>query len=238
MLRLLFLLLIVVSHQRSHAAPSVPDTMRILFIGNSLTYQNDLPGLVKEIGEKDGKIMFCNMIALPDYSLEDHWKEGRAEEEIEKGRYDFVVMQQGPSALPESQALLLTYANKFAGVCKKQGSRMALFMVWPAKARSNDFEAVTASYFNAAQATGALFCPAGMGWLNFWELKKDVSLYGPDGFHPGLDGSLLSAMIIYATLLNRTKLDFLVHDKCSWKNKISKELDLLLKSVTISTVAQ
>lgn len=214
------------------------DSLRILFIGNSLTYTNDLPALVKEIGEVDGKNISCKTIAFPDFSLEDHWKDGKAVDEMEKRKYDFVILQQGPSALPESQALLLTYANKFAAVCKKQDSKMVLFMVWPAKARSADFDGVTASYFNAAQATNALFCPAGMAWLNVWEMNKDIPLYGPDGFHPGLDGSLVSAMTIYATLMKKDNLDFLDLKKCSWKTTISKELHSLLKMVAVNTVPQ
>lgn len=237
MLRILLFSFLMIGNQKGIAG-NAADSVSILFIGNSLTYTNDLPGLVKEIGEMDKKIMVCTTLAYPDYSLEDHWNDGNAAAEIEKRKYDFVILQQGSSALPESQALLLTYANKFAELCKKSGSRMVLFMVWPSKARSIDFNAVTASYFNAAHATGSLFCPAGMAWLNLWEMNKAIPLYGPDGFHPDLDGSLLAAMTIYGTLMKKDNLDFLSHEKCSWKKYISKDLHSLLKMVAISTVPQ
>jgi hypothetical protein len=52
--------------------------LRILFIGNSLTYVNDLPALVQAIGKANGEKVETRMVAYPDYSLEDHWNSGDA----------------------------------------------------------------------------------------------------------------------------------------------------------------
>ena len=48
---------------------------RILFIGNSLTYPNDLPGMVCELARAASRNAVCESVAKPDYSLEDHWNE-------------------------------------------------------------------------------------------------------------------------------------------------------------------
>lgn len=211
------------------------DSLKLLFIGNSLTYTNDLPSLVKEIGKVDGRTLTVTSIAKPDYSLEDHWNEGQAASAIEEGKYDYVILQQGPSALPESQALLLTSAGKFAKACKEAGSKMAFFMVWPSKARSFDFINVAASYSNAAMSANAILCPAGLAWENTWALNKAVPLYGPDGFHPGMDGSVLSAMVIYCGLTGKKDLKFLAYEKCPWTKEIRKDIhNTLLAAATAS----
>ena len=54
------------------AVPVYGADLRILFIGNSLTYINDLPSMVRRIGEIDGREIETTMVAAPNYSLEDH----------------------------------------------------------------------------------------------------------------------------------------------------------------------
>src|SRR5688500_5140984 len=89
-----------------------PSPVRILFVGNSLTYANDLPATLCGLARAAGKRAVCESIAKPDYSLEDHWNERDARTAIARG-WDFVVLQQGPSALPESRRLLIAYAKRF-----------------------------------------------------------------------------------------------------------------------------
>jgi len=168
--------------------------LKILFVGNSLTYANDLPALITEIGKQDGTIITCNSFLFPDYSLEDHWNGGKVQTEIEKGGYDIVVAQQGPSALPESQTLLLNYAARFAELCNKNKTKLALYMVWPSKARSFDLDNVVHSYSNAAVKTSSLLCPAGLAWKYAWQSDSSLSLYSFDNFHPSLTGSVLAAL--------------------------------------------
>ena len=78
--------------------------IRILFIGNSLTFVNDLPSRVAELASTPALTVECEMVAFSDYSLADHWDRGDALRAIRRGGWTFVVLQQGPSALPESRA--------------------------------------------------------------------------------------------------------------------------------------
>src|SRR6266508_356643 len=90
------------------AAPSASGPYRILFVGNSLTYANDLPGLVEALADSAGAdTLGAAAVAFPDFSLEDHWNDRRAVREIARGGWDVVVLQQGPSALDASRVLLL-----------------------------------------------------------------------------------------------------------------------------------
>ena len=59
-----------------------PAPTPILFIGNSLTYQNDLPGMVTLLAHSVGRTIVCESVALPDYGLEEHWNSGGARKAI------------------------------------------------------------------------------------------------------------------------------------------------------------
>ncbi len=178
--------------------------------------------MIKEIGRQDGIVVANTQFLFPDYSLEDHWNEGKVMAEIENGRYDFVVAQQGPSALPESQVLLLEYASRFADVCKRNNTKMAMYMVWPSKSRLFDLDGVITSYTNAAQKTGSLLCPAGLAWRYAWEIDSTMALYSGDNFHPSVTGSVLSAMTIYAALTGKKDFNFIRYNDCPWKKEVSE----------------
>lgn len=54
--------------------PDPAKALRVLFIGNSLTYSNDLPSIVEAFAKVTGQRAFAyKAIAFPDFSLEDHW---------------------------------------------------------------------------------------------------------------------------------------------------------------------
>src|SRR6185369_8269312 len=70
--------------------------LRILFIGNSLTYTGDVPGRVALLAGALGRKAEVESITAPGYQLEDHWREGKAQAAIRKG-WDVVILQQGSS---------------------------------------------------------------------------------------------------------------------------------------------
>lgn len=212
------------------------DTIRVLFAGNSLTYVNDLPAMIRELAEQDGKIIVYTSFLFPDYALEDHWNEGRVQAALDKDRYDFVVMQQGPSAAPESQVLLLDYAKKFADLCKKKKAMAALYMVWPSKARSFDLDNVISSYTNAAAKTSSLLCPAGLAWKYAWQDDAGLPLYSSDYFHPSITGSLLAALTIYGTLTGKNDFSFIQYDKSFWKNEVDSASLVKLVNAAVKAI--
>lgn len=176
-----------------------PAPARILFIGNSLTYANDLPGMVCALARSTGRKVICEAVAKPDFGLEEHWRDGEARKAIGRG-WDVVILQQGPSALRESRVMLIDYARRFDAEIKKTGARTALYMVWPSRQRRGDFAGVSQSYAAAARSVNGTLLPAGDAWLAAWKEDSKLPLYDNDGFHPSPMGSYLAAMVIYRQL--------------------------------------
>jgi hypothetical protein len=190
-LKLAFSLLIAL------CAPLHAEPVDVLFIGNSLTYANDLPTLVARLGEADGKVIRTETIAFPNFSLEDHLNDGRARAALKKRHWDFVVLQQGPSALEESRAALIRDTRRIAKIAN---AKVALLMVWPAKNNAHHFDRVEESYRLAAESVGGVFIPAGRAWRDAMRASPQLHLYGPDGFHPSPMGTEIAATAVYRAL--------------------------------------
>lgn len=186
-------------------SPDLTAEYRILFIGNSLTYVNDLPAVVKALTTGAGlPNTQVATIAFPDYALEDHWNEGTARAAVARNGWTHVIMQQGPSALEESRVNLLQWSNTFAEQVKEHGATPGMYMVWPSTGRSFDFDRVSESYRLAALAIEGQLYPAGDAWRAAWRRNPALALYGGDGFHPSSLGTYTAALTIVAVVFDRS----------------------------------
>ncbi len=175
-----------------------PGAVRVLFVGNSLTYTNDLPGMLAAVARQAGDAdLATHNVSFPNFSLEDHWNEGTAKGLLERGQWEYVVLQQGPSTLPANQANLAQWAGTFAPVIRAAGAEPVLYMVWPAADRAAiDFPLVLQSYRDAAHQVNGLFAPAGDGWVAAFAADAAAPLYGPDGFHPSVAGTYVASLVL------------------------------------------
>jgi hypothetical protein len=138
-------------------------TLRLLFLGNSLTYANDLPAMVASLADHAGDFQIeVTDASAPNYALEDHWNDPASMSALDQDGWDVVILQQGPSSLPENQVNLRENAIRFAErIRSRDGARAALYMVWPDVDRLSFFDDVSQSYRSAAQAADADLYPAG-----------------------------------------------------------------------------
>ena len=172
----------------------------ILFAGNSLTYSNDLPGILEMIASKFGDSLVTASISKPNFSLEDHWNEGDLQQLLYSGKFKYVIVQQGPSSQALGRAVLIEYGQKIKTVCDSTGASLGFFMVWPSKQFYHTFYDVMANYSYAAKVNNSLLFPVGVVWKAYDALNKKESLYRGDGFHPSRPGSFLAALTIFHKL--------------------------------------
>jgi len=230
-LKLAPLLAIVSTCAGTPVAPQPdPPGIRVLFIGNSLTYWNAMPDMVRWMLETAGvPVGRVESVAYPDVGLEDHWLSGPARTRIADGDFDVVVLQQGPSAT-EGRPSLLDFSQRFAKEIRAAGGQPALYMVWPSVARSFDFDGVSDSYQTAAAQASALLFPAGEAWRAAWRRDSTLALYGPDAFHPSPLGSYLAALVIFEQLADKhaTSLPALLPEP-GGPTSIASDLAILLQ---------
>ncbi|MEO8562988.1 MAG: hypothetical protein ABI601_12980 [bacterium] len=173
---------------------------RVLFIGNSLTYFNDLPGTLAAIATMGGDTIVVDAVTRPGYALIDHYTAPTTTDAIARirgARWEYVVLQQGPTSRAIHRDTLVIAARRLEGPIRAAGARPALYMVWPAVADTAVFDQVRLSFRGAACKVNGAFWPAGEAWRAAWRLDPTLALYGPDGFHPSPLGTYLVALVMY-----------------------------------------
>lgn len=195
-------------------APVSPDQLGregrpVLFVGNSLTYVNDLPFIVEALvdsvpGLTPSERIAPAMVAFPDFALEDHWAQGTAIRALDQSKWNVVVLQQGSSALEESRINLREWTKKFDTKIRAAGARTAMYAVWPFESRQFDFDRVNESYTLAATDVNGMLFPVGEAWRAAWRRDPNMALYATDGLHPSVRGSYVGGLVIAAMLLDRS----------------------------------
>ncbi len=180
--------------------------INVLFVGNSLTYTNDLPSRVKVLAREEGVRLRVKTLAFPNYALEDHWMDGELQQLINSRQYHYVIVQQGPSSQPEGRAMLLEFGEKISQLCNENNSRLGFYMVWPSKNNYITFEGVIENYAAAAMYCNALLFPVGEAWKVHFDTTRNYDYYGPDNFHPSEKGTDVAAEIIAGILLKEIAL--------------------------------
>ena len=183
------------------SGPELAGGIRVLFIGNSLTYENDLPGTLAALALSVNDTIRVRTVAHANYALIDHYQGGSAAlSDIALIRWDFVVLQQGPSTTPINRDSLVLTAKLFEPHIRAAGATPALYMVWPTSNRLAFFDEARISYEMAADAVNGVFMPAGKAWQTAWAIDPGLAFFQSDGLHPTELGTYLAALVIYERL--------------------------------------
>ena len=168
-------------HPPAAPTPAKPAVYRVLFIGNSLTYTNDLPATVAAVALAAGDTMQVRTVAGPNLALIDHVAgQTDAVDVIKSELWDYVVLQQGPTSLPLYRDTLILATKWLQPYVRAAGARSAQLMVSPMATKRASFDEVRRSSQLAAKSVGGSI-PAG-GWR--------------PGAPPGQPGRALRCMVL------------------------------------------
>jgi hypothetical protein len=195
-------------------AATGPRPTRVLLIGNSYTYYNNLPAMLVKMAQAGGMgIVETGMVTPGGWRLKDQWEKGDAHRVLRESRWNFVVLQD--------QSLLGTdyyldgkprvggdevfrpFALNWAVAVEDLGTVPVFFLTWARKATPEDQAALNYAYFRTAKEAGAKVAPVGMAWAEVREKHPEIDLFAADGSHPTPAGSYLAACTIYATIFGR-----------------------------------
>ena len=189
-----------------------PAHFRVLFIGNSYTYFNNLPEMFAKLAEsgKRGPVD-VEMVAPGGYRLKDHWEKGKAREVLHDGKWDYVVLQDQSTlgvtywvegkAHVTSDVIFHPYALMWAEEVRKAGATPTFFLTWAGKDTPEDQPALNDAYTRAAKESQSRVAPVGVAWQQVRQQNPALSLfYVGRGSHPSVEGSYLAACALYATI--------------------------------------
>jgi len=176
------------------------ETLKVLFVGNSLTYTNDLPGMLAQLAKAGGKPALEYDTEMPGgCSLEKHWREGRALAKIQARAWDFVVMQDLSNQALANPQSMAQYGKLLAEAAVKQKAKPAFYMTWAWANQPESQSVITKAYQSLAQEAHATLIPAGVAWQAYRRAHPSQNLVTDDR-HPDPGGTYLTACVFYAVL--------------------------------------
>ena len=187
------------------------DTTRILFVGNSYTYYNSLPELVKSLSNEKypDRVVETQLISQGGATLQRNWEEGKARQVIKSDHWDYVILQEqsrlGMGVVIDDEFyfgqtdLFFEYARKFDIEIKEAGAKTVFFMTWSREIQPEKQEILTYAYATIAKELDAVLAPVGLVWDKL-RTNSQFNFYVEDGSHPSPMGSYLAATTIFSTL--------------------------------------
>lgn len=199
------------------------DTTRVLFIGNSYTYANNLPLIFSNLSASGNKNTVTDISAPGGYSFENHYSNPETISKIKMGNWNFVLLQE-QSQMPVIPYYRFNFTYPYAilldSIIKSYGQQTVFFVTWGREAGGeqciNSYcspvfinyyhmqDSLTASYRMIADSVNALTAPAGEAWRIARTLNPLIDLWDSDGSHPSLKGSYLAACLFYKKLFNQS----------------------------------
>ena len=182
--------------------------MRILMLGNSFTFTNDLPQMLAEL--TGGEVIHHTRggARLSEY-LNPNTKLGeRTQAALRDARWDYVVLQEmshGPVTSPKS---FFSSVERLCGQIRQNGAVPVLYATWAYQKGGSklaekgwDYDEMACkmseAYHRAARENHALIADVGQ---RFYELSNTQTLYAADGVHPNERGSRIAAQTIAAAI--------------------------------------
>ncbi len=145
--------------------------------------------------------------ALPNHAVIDYLLDGSLAPIIAQGGWKYIVIQQGPTTLPICRDTLIIAAKQIGVLGQKVGARVVSMMSWPTISRQFDFPKVHQSALMAAHEADGIFAPVGDAWQIALAANPGLQIYGDDGYHPGIHGTYLAALVIYEQVTGKDARD-------------------------------
>ena len=236
-----FLPLLIIAQQKKE----------VLFIGNSYTYVNDLPNLVKQIALSFGDTLIHDSSTPGGANFNGHSSSAQTLTKINQQQWDYVVLQaqsQEPAFSPfQVSGQTYPYAEQLVDMIGNNFSctEPIFFMTWGRKYGDQQNcqnyppictyqgmqQRLRESYLEMAFTNSATCAPLGMSWKKSIDIDSTLNLYTADNSHPSIYGSYLAACTFYATIFKKSAVG-----SAYWPNAIDSLTALSLQQIGSSTV--
>lgn len=195
-------------------------TRKVLFLGNSYTYVNDLPQIVSDLATNTGDVLIYDSNLIGGYTLQDHYASTTSLNKILSNDWDYVILQEQSQrpAFPVPLAFLNGFGDLKSYINQnKPCAQITSFMTWghengdtqncpnnPAVCTYTGMQnLLTNRYMEFSDTLNSEVTPVGVVWKYIKENHPNINLYQSDGSHPSLAGSYLAACCFYTSLFRK-----------------------------------
>jgi hypothetical protein len=203
-----------------------PDrTVSILFIGNSFTFGNDLPGMLVQVASSDA----TNKVQLEVHSatvggatLNYMFHNPEAASLFRQQHWDYLVLQEQSEWTGSRERIADTYSavNTWNQAARQMGTTPVLYETWADQPGSTLYTDRNSYFFgqtpeqvqpNIDAQSSALarhfqiaVVPVGSYWAYAEKQPNAPNLYAPDHHHPSAAGTYLTALAFYRFFTGNT----------------------------------
>ncbi len=198
--------------------------LKVLFIGNSYIYTNNLPDMIAKVAISQGDTMIWDGNLIGGFTLANHFTNAITRQKIGLGNWDFVIIQaqsQEP-AFPDWQVNQNTipFARKLDSLVNVANSctETQFFMTWGRKNGDSSNcpgyppictftgmqNLLRDRYLKMSEVSNGSVSPVGEAWRNSIFQKPFLELFSSDQSHPSVTGTFLSSVVFYQSIFRKT----------------------------------
>ena len=200
------------------------EPLNVLWVGNSLTYFNNLPGLVTEtVNQSPDTVRLRSVQSTPggaDWSFHlgnpvDENKKGTPNPTLpylnEKGRFDWIVIQNQSMAALDDKYRFQEFGDELIAKIRSVGAEPLVYCTMSRRAgeklyQSGDREKIITAYEKLARRHNAVIAPVGEAWKIAQEKRPELDLFVKDGLHPNPVGNYLTACVFYSIFTGKSPI--------------------------------
>ena len=196
--------------------------MKILMIGNSATYYNDVPGILSNLISENGIDAVVHSATKGGARLSNALSEETPQHEklcslLSENKYDVLFLQEhgihgiiDTDGFTESAAMLCNMVKAprtilYVPCARKEGNEAMKKRGWTAREMT---EKAYNAYVRVANEISAELSPATVCFMNILENHPDAPLHAEDMAHPSLLGSCVIATTLYRTLIGKMPTEY------------------------------
>lgn len=182
------------------------DSLQVLFLGNSLTYTNDIPKLIQQLAQSNNdKLTYSEHLPGGWTLYYHHLRSPISTGLIASQPWDYVILQgQSKELLYENEYTNYKGIRRLVSMMRENCSRPALYSTAAPKTLYKELQGyIHKRYTVIANEVDGLLIPVG----NAFEIATDngISVYA-DKVHPNPKGSYLAACVFYAALYQKSPI--------------------------------
>jgi hypothetical protein len=183
----------------SAAEAQVKTNLKVLFVGNSFVFYNNLSQLVTYMADSTAIKLQTQKSVYGGSFLSDHWqgKKGlKSKKIIQEGKYDVVIIQENSMGAIDSPDSLMKYTKLFADLIRSTGAKPYLYQVWARQRVPQYHTELNSVYEKVAREANISLIPIGKAWNTARTYRPTAPLFDADGVHPSDMGTFMTAAVI------------------------------------------
>lgn len=215
---------------------------RVLFVGNSYTFVNDLPNTFAKLAKSGDHRVEVGMSAQGGWTLADHVQSPDTLNLLNSAKWNFVVLQE-QSQIPAVEGAraqgMVPAARQLVKKIREIGAEPVFFITWAHRGGMpengiNDYQGMQAQinfgYMKIAGELNVPTAPVGLAWSAALQGHPELTLWQEDGSHPTEQGTYLTACVFYAVIFHENP------NGLTYRANLSRETAKTLQAIAAQAV--